>query len=84
MLSIVDKCNTRVYNGRVKGGEIVRARGRPILTLRLGPEIIAALKLDANRHGLTVSDLLRQLIDEQLERDGISTASKPIDGQMSM
>ena len=59
-------------------------RGRPILTLRLGSEIIAALKISANRHGLTVSDLLRQLIADQLRNDGISTAYKPIDGQMSM
>lgn len=56
-------------------------RGRPILTMRLGPEIIAALKISARRHGLTVSDLIRQLIDDQLTRDGISTAPRPLPGQ---
>ena len=63
---------------------MAKHRGRPIITLRLGPEIIAALKIAASRHGLTVSDLVRQLIDDQLRRDGISTTGKPIDGQMTM
>ena len=59
-------------------------RGRPLVALRLSPEIIAALKISARQHGLTVSDLLRQLIAEQLKRDGISTTGKPLDGQISM
>ena len=59
-------------------------RGRPIITLRLEPEIIAALKISARQHGLTVSDLLRQLIHQQLTEDGIPVTSKPIDGQISM
>lgn len=69
----------------VKGGEYRKmARGRPIITLRLDPPTIAALKIAANRHGMTVSDLLRQLIDEQLRRDGISTTPAQIDGQLTM
>ena len=56
-------------------------RGRPIITLRVGPEIIAGLKISARRHNLTVSDLIRQLIDDQLSRDGISTAPRPLPGQ---
>lgn len=60
---------------------MAKQRGRPILTLRLGPEIIAALRISARRHELTVSDLLRQLIDEQLKRDNISTAPRPLPGQ---
>ena len=61
-----------------------RHTGRPIITLRLDAARIAALKMAANRHGLTVSDLLRQLIDEQLSKDGIPTTSEPLPGQMSM
>ena len=57
------------------------ARGRPIITLRMEPATISALKICARRHGLTVSDLIRQLIDNQLERDGISRATTPIPGQ---
>jgi len=38
----------------------------------------------AGKHGLTVSDLLRQLIDEQLTRDGITANSEPLPGQISM
>lgn len=59
-------------------------RGRPIITLRLDAATIAALKICARGHGLTVSDLLRQLIDEQLTRDGISVTSEPLPGQLSM
>ena len=61
-----------------------RHRGRPIITLRLDAGRIAALKMAADRHGLTVSDLLRQLIDEQLTRDGIPVTSEPLPGQLSM
>lgn len=59
-------------------------RGRPIITLRLDAGRIAALKMAASKHGLTVSDLLRQLIDEQLSRDGITANADPLPGQMSM
>lgn len=61
-----------------------RHRGRPIITLRLDAGRIAALKMAANKHGLTVSDLIRQLIDEQLSRDGIPISSEPLPGQISM
>jgi len=61
-----------------------RHKGRPIITLRLDAARIIALKEAAGKHGLTVSDLLRQLIDEQLRRDGISTSSGPLPGQLSM
>ena len=60
------------------------AKGNPILTLRLRPEILAALQISARKHGLTVSDHVRALIEEQLQRDGISAANKPIDGQLKI
>lgn len=59
-------------------------RGRPIITLRLDAARITALKMAASKHGLTVSDLIRQLIDEQLSRDGIPTTSEPLPGQISV
>ena len=60
---------------------MARHRGRPIITLRMDPGTIAALKISARNHGLTVSDLIRQLIDEQLKADGITAVSMPIAGQ---
>lgn len=60
------------------------ARGRPIITLRLDAATIAALKISASQHGQTVSDLLRQLIADQLQRDGITVTSEPLPGQISM
>ena len=55
-----------------------------MIVLRLDPAIIAALKISARRHGLTVSDLIRQLIDDQLTRDGIPATCEPLPGQLSM
>ncbi len=55
-----------------------------MIALRLDAPTITALKISARRHGLTVSDLLRQLIHDQLKVDGISTTGKPIEGQISM
>ena len=63
---------------------MAKHRGRPIITLRLDASRIAALKIAANRHGMTMSDLLRQLIDNQLKQDGITATSEPLPGQMSM
>ena len=61
-----------------------RNRGRPIITLRLDAGRIAALKMAASKHSVTVSDLIRQLIDEQLSRDGITANSEPLPGQLTM
>lgn len=61
-----------------------RQRGNPVLTLRLDSGTTDALKECAKQHGETVSELLRQLIEEQLRKDGISTSNKPIEGQLTM
>ena len=63
---------------------MAKQRGNPIITLRLPGPVIAALKISAQQHGETVSGLIRDLIDDQLRRDGIQPTSKPIDGQISM
>ena len=65
-----------------KGGEQVR--GNPIITLRLERATINALRKCADMHEMTVSDLIRKLIDEQLKRDGITPTVETIDGQISM
>ena len=59
-------------------------RGNPIITLRLPASVIAALKISASKHGITVSELLRELIHDQLREDNILTRDTPIDGQLSM
>lgn len=60
------------------------ARGRPLIALRLAPETIAGLKICARKHGLTVSDLIRELIDQKLTQEGIRTTDKPLEGQISI
>ena len=59
------------------------SRGRPILTLRLDRAEITALKISARRHGVTVSDLVRALLHEQMARDGLdpATMAAPCPGQ---
>ena len=63
---------------------MAKTRGRPMIALRLDPWEISALKISASRHGKTVSDLLRDLIAQQLREDGITAQPKPIEGQISM
>ena len=57
------------------------SKGSPMIALRLPKETIAALKISARRHGVTVSDLLRQIIDDLLKRDGIHVNTTPLPGQ---
>lgn len=57
--------------------------GNPTVTLRIPPGMIAAGKICARRHDTTFSALLRDLLEKQLDQDGIDwcNASKPIPGQ---
>ena len=63
---------------------MARMRGNPIITMRLPRETIEALRICAGKHGLTVSDLMRKLIDDQLTQDGIYPRKTQIEGQMTM
>lgn len=60
------------------------AKGKPLVALRLSPEMIAGLKICARKHGVTVSDLLRELIEKRLNTEGIRVADKPLEGQLSI
>lgn len=64
------------YNGKKYGD--------PMIGIRLPPNILAAVKICARQHGTTISGLIRELIDEQLTKDGIPTTSEPLPGQLSM
>ena len=59
--------------------------GNPVLTVRLPRSMITAGKICARRHNTTLSELLRRLLDEQLQTDGIDWQTiKPIPGQTSI
>lgn len=57
--------------------------GNPVVTLRLPRQMINAAKICARRHDTSLSELMRRLLEDQLDQDGINwqTPSKPIPGQ---
>ncbi len=57
--------------------------GDPVVTLRLPRQMIAAARMCARRHDTTLSGLIRRLLDDQLQQDGIpwQTPPTPIPGQ---
>ena len=59
------------------------SKGRPTIALRLDKWQIAGLKLIARRNGLTVSDLIREMIDSLLLVNGIGASSEELPGQIT-
>ena len=59
--------------------------GDPVVALRLPREMTAAARISARRHDTTFSGLVRSLIENQLQQDGLDwrKASEPIPGQIS-
>lgn len=58
--------------------------GQPVLTLRLPGEDIRGLKHLAMRRELTVSEIVRDLIEQLLDDEGIPRQPQPLPGQMSI
>ena len=59
--------------------------GDPTMTIRLPRPMIAAAKRCARLHNTNVSELLRRLLAEQLDTDGIDWQTvKPTPGQTSL
>lgn len=60
--------------------------GDPVVTLRLPRQMVAAAKIAAKRHGTTLSGLMRRLLVDQLQKDGITwqDAAEPIPGQQTL
>ena len=60
--------------------------GDPVVTLRLPRQMIAAARISAQRHDTTLSGLIRSLIVDQLDQDGISWCepSEPTPGQVTL
>lgn len=62
------------------------AYGDPVVTLRLPRGMITAARIAARRHDMTFSGLVRRLIDDQLQQDGIpwQNTAEPTPGQKSI
>lgn len=59
-------------------------RGRPIISLRMPREQIQGLQILARQQGRTVSDILRELVEQTLKENHIRTAPEQLDGQLSV
>ena len=66
------------YNGK--------AYGDPLTAVRLPSPMLAAARMDAARHGLTLSGLIRDALSDRLDQDGVNwrTPSETIQGQQSL
>ena len=60
------------------------SRGRPAITIRMPRHIIDGLQDMASKQGLTVSDVIRALVEEELKCFGYSVTEPPLEGQMSI
>lgn len=59
--------------------------GEPVVALRLPKTMIAAAKVAARRHDTTLSGLMRDLLAQQLDQDGIDWRTpSPMTGQKSI
>ena len=59
--------------------------GEPVVALRLPKPMIAAAKVAARRHDTTLSGLMRDLLAQQLDLDGIDWKTPtPTPGQKSI
>ena len=60
--------------------------GDPVVTMRLPREMIAAARMTAARHDTTLSGLMRDLIAERLDQDGVvwQTSTDPTPGQITI
>ena len=60
--------------------------GDPVVTIRLPKPMISAAKMAAQKHSTTFSGLIRQLLADQLEQDGLTwqKPTEPIKGQTSI
>lgn len=60
--------------------------GDPVVCVRLPKSMIAAAKMAAKQHDTTLSGLVRSLLDDRLQQDGIdwSRSSEPTPGQQTL
>ena len=59
--------------------------GDPVCTVRMPGWMKRGLDVLANREGTTVSEILRDLASNELQRNGITErGSQPLPGQLSM
>lgn len=63
---------------------MAKQRGNPVYTVRLTRQEIAGLKMLAERQGSSTSEILRDLLRDELKRNGISLQDEPLEGQVRL
>lgn len=58
--------------------------GQPVLSLRLPAEDINGLKQLATDRQQTVTGILKEMIEDLLRQEGVRTAPKQLDGQITI
>ena len=66
--------------------EVIRLKqyGDPLFAVRMPGAVITGLKLLAKQRGVTASDVVRELVVEELKANGIRTIDEPLPGQMTV
>ena len=60
------------------------SRGKPMISVRMPKATIRALQQMAADNMTTTSDIIRQLVEDELTRSGYSTTDEEIDGQVTI
>ena len=68
----------------VGGDSVSKPWGQPVLSIRLPAEDIRGLKHLALRRELTVTEIVRDLIEQLLDEEGIPRKPEQLPGQMSI
>ena len=58
--------------------------GDPVITVRMPKNMVTGLKLMADKRGTTASEIIRNLISDELKSWGITQTAEPIPGQMKL
>jgi hypothetical protein len=80
-------CNTAMLIMASGGGFMYKPDyGDPVVTLRLPKGMIARAKIAAKRHDMSFSSLIRDLLSDRLDQEGINwcSLSETIPGQTTL
>lgn len=56
----------------------------PVMSIRLPIWQQTALQMIANRQQITVTDIIRECVDQRLKAEGLGYVQQVVDGQISM
>lgn len=60
------------------------SRGKPMISVRMPEATIHALQQMASDNLTTTSDIIRQLVEDELTRNGYNTTDEEIEGKVKL